>query len=75
MEKAIAVLAALLLGPLVLVFLWLMFVMVPVMIYTEAECLRNGYPKYHVSIGLERYCSNFDGAVTVKVDRADKSAR
>jgi hypothetical protein len=49
--------------------LYLMFVMVPTVFYAEAKCLRNGYPKAHVTIGLEIYCSTLDGAVTVKVDQ------
>lgn len=39
----------------------------PVELYAEAECLRNGYPKAQVSIGLERYCTTLDGLVSVKV--------
>lgn len=45
------------------------FVLLPVMFYTEAECLRAGYPKAHITIGLERYCTTLDGAVTVRVTR------
>ena len=44
------------------------FIYAPVRLYTEAECLAKGYPKYAVSVGLERYCVNLDGSVTVKVD-------
>ena len=55
--------------PILAFFAYLIFVMMPVMAYAEAECLRNGYPKAHVTVGLERYCSNFDGAVTVKVKK------
>lgn len=46
---------------------YVLFVMCPVMMYAEAECLRAGYPKYSVTVGLERYCMNLDGSVTVKV--------
>ena len=60
------VLAAIFL-PILAFLAYFMFVIIPVMVYAEAECLRNGYPKAHVTVGLERYCSNFDGAVTVKV--------
>lgn len=63
---------ALVCGPLLLFALYLLVVMVPVMAYNEAECLRNGYPKHAVSIGLERYCMTLDGAVTVRVDKANK---
>lgn len=58
-----------LIAPIFLMIIYMMLVMVPVQAYTEAECLRNGYPKAHVTIGLERYCSNFDGAVTVRVTK------
>jgi hypothetical protein len=60
---------AVVLIPIVVFFAYAVFVVTPVSVYAEAECLRNGYPKYHVTIGLERYCSNFDGAVTVKVTK------
>lgn len=48
---------------------YLLLVMFPVSLYADAECLRSGYPKSHVTVGLERYCSNFDGAVTVRVTK------
>lgn len=46
-----------------------MFIVMPVVMYTEAECLKAGFPKYHVTVGLERYCSNLAGTVTVKVEK------
>ena len=52
-----------------------LFLYLPVQLYTEAECLRKGYPKASVTIGLERYCLTLDGAVTVKVDKAEKGER
>lgn len=55
--------------PILAMIAYMVLVMMPVMAYVEAECLRNGYPKAHVTVGLERYCSNFDGAVTVKVTK------
>ena len=64
-EKIVGALAALI-GAF---FLYMLFVVTPVMLYTDAECLRKGYPKAHVSIGLERYCSTLDGAVTVNVTK------
>ena len=48
---------------------FLFFVWAPVMMYAEAECLRTGYPKAYVTVGLERYCSTLDGAVTVRVTK------
>jgi hypothetical protein len=54
---------------------YLMFVLVPVVMYTDAECLKAGYPKSHVTIGLERYCSNLTGAVTIRVDKASAAQR
>lgn len=50
-------------------FAYVFFVWMPVSMYAEAQCLKNGYPKAYVTIGLERYCSNLDGAVTVRVDK------
>lgn len=58
-----------LLGLLFAFVAYLVFVHTLVSLYTEAECLRKGYPKAYVSIGLERYCSTLDGAVTVKVTK------
>lgn len=55
--------------PIALFAVYCIFVYVPVTIYTEAECLREGYPEYRVSVGLERYCMTLDGAITVKVDK------
>jgi hypothetical protein len=52
-----------------LFMIYLMFVFVPTALYTEAECLRTGYPKAYVTVGLERYCSTLDGAVTVKIKK------
>lgn len=49
-------------------FLYAIFALVPVSMYTDAECLRQGYPKSSVTIGLERYCMTLDGSVTVRVD-------
>ena len=46
---------------------YLFFVWFPVSIYAEAKCLEAGFPKSKVSVGLERYCVNLDGAVTAIV--------
>ena len=51
---------------------YLIFFYVPVSLYTEARCLKSGYPESRVSIGLERYCMTLDGVVTVKVDKQGK---
>lgn len=48
---------------------YLMFVLIPVAFYADAECLRAGYPRSQVTIGLERYCTTLDGAVTVRVTK------
>ena len=55
-------------GAFALFVAYMLFIGMPVAMYTEAECLRKGYPKYSVSIGLERYCMNLSGSVVVKVD-------
>ena len=56
-------------GLVVAFLLFAIFVYQPVSLYAEAECLRLGYPKAKVSVGLERYCITLDGAVTVRVDK------
>lgn len=45
----------------------LLLVYMPAMLKTEADCLRQGFPKSSVSVGLERYCMNMQGAVTIVV--------
>lgn len=57
------------LGMIVLVFIYMVFVFTPVNIYAESQCLAKGYPEYRVSVGLEIYCLNLDGSVTVNVDK------
>jgi len=47
---------------------YVIFVVVPVEIYTTGECLEKGYPRSAVSFGLNRYCMNLEGSVTVKVE-------
>ena len=56
-------------APIALLLVYLLFVIMPVAFYADAECLRNGYPESRVTIGLERYCMNLDGSVTVKVEK------
>jgi hypothetical protein len=45
------------------------FVWTPVSLVTESRCLAKGYPKAHVTVFLETYCSNLEGSVTVRVDK------
>ena len=47
--------------------LYTVFIYIPVNIYTEAECLKQGYPKHKVSVGLERYCLTIEGVIAPKV--------
>lgn len=54
------------------VTLVLLFVYLPFSMYTQAECLRKGYPKYAVTVGLERYCMNLEGTITVRVEQLSK---
>jgi len=49
--------------------LYTIFIWGPVNIYTEAKCLKAGYPEHRVSVGLEMYCLNLQGDVTVNVDQ------
>jgi hypothetical protein len=70
-EKVLDVLLTTVLAPM-LVFVagfsvFAAIVLLPMQLYTDAECLRNGYPVARVTIGLERYCATLDGAVTVKI--------
>lgn len=69
MGNLIAVIVAAILGSMVLFILYGMFFIIPLQFYAEAKCLRAGYPVAHVTIGLETYCSNQQGTVTVKVDK------
>ncbi len=46
------------------VFIWF-----PYNIYAETQCLAKGFPDYRVTIGLEVYCLNLDGSVTVNVEK------
>ena len=62
-------LAILVVSLVVLFSIYMVFVILPVIMYTDAQCLRQGMPKAHVTIGLERYCSTLDGSVTVKVTK------
>ncbi len=52
-----------------LFWLYGLFVWVPMSMYTEAACLKKGYPKYHLTVGLEQYCSTLNGMVFHKVDK------
>ncbi len=47
---------------------YLLFIAMPVILTTEATCLRAGYPKARVSVFLERYCITLEGNVSVRVD-------
>lgn len=42
-------------------------VWIPVALVVESGCLSRGFPKSAVTIGLNRYCMNMDGAVTTVV--------
>lgn len=55
--------------PVVAFMFYVVFVIGPVSMYAKAECLRLGYPNFSVTVGLERYCINMEGAVTVRVDK------
>ena len=72
MEKAFWIFVGVVVTPMILFLLYVMFFIMPVALYTDAECLRNGYPKAEVTVGLERYCMNLDGSVTVKVEHMGK---
>lgn len=69
MDKFLAGLAIAFFGALCLFTLYVTVVLMPVVFWADAKCLKAGYPKSHVTIGLETYCSNLQGTVTVKVDK------
>ena len=67
--KIIGFFASVFAGSILTFLFYILFVILPVSLYAEAECLRLGYPKAAVTIGLERYCITLDGQVTVKVTK------
>lgn len=67
--KVAKVAGSILIAMFIAFILYCAFVLMPVQMYTEAECLRQGYPEHRVTIGLGRYCMTIDGAVTVQVDK------
>ena len=48
---------------------YLFLVLLPVSMWAENKCLAKGYPKTNVTITLDVYCMNMDGAVTVRVEK------
>ena len=65
MSKLLIMFAA----PFILFVAYTMIIWMPVNVYNEAKCLEKGYPEHRVSVGLERYCMNLDGTITVSVDK------
>jgi hypothetical protein len=53
----------------ILLFLYALFIWAPYNMYADSACLNKGYPDYRVTIGLEVYCLNLDGSVTVNVEK------
>lgn len=54
------------------VILWILYCLViwaPYNIYAESQCLAKGFPEYRVTVGLEIYCLNLDGSLTVNVEK------
>jgi len=56
---------------LIVMVIYFLIVRVPVIVKTEAACLKQGYSEYHVTWDMDSYCSNPNGSVTVKVDKLD----
>ncbi len=54
-------------GLLSMVAALIIFVMVPISLSAQADCLEAGYPESRVTWNLKRYCMNLDGSVTVAV--------
>jgi len=57
----------LLFAPIILFMLYTLFIWIPVDLNTQSKCLTQGYPEHRTSIGLEQYCMNLDGSITVRV--------
>lgn len=75
MENKIMIAIGIILVPLFVFLLYTLFILMPVSMWAEAKCLRNGYPKTAVTINLEAYCMNLNGSVTVRVEKTDKVAK
>jgi len=67
--RILHILIAVFAAPFFLLMAYSFIIWLPVNVYNEAECLRKGYPEHRTSIGLERYCMNLDGSITVNVDK------
>ena len=55
-----------------LVIAWIcvmLFIVLPVMLHTEQQCLTRGFPKARVTWNLERYCLGYDGVVHPVVEK------
>ena len=50
---------------------FMLFVYMPVSVYTEGQCLEAGYPKSAVAWNLKRYCMNLEGTLTVRVEKME----
>ena len=46
---------------------FVIFVLMPVSLKNEADCLRQGFPGARTTITLERYCTALDGTVHINV--------
>lgn len=40
---------------------------VPLSLYTDAQCLKQGYPSSRVTIDFDRYCVTTEGAIVPRV--------
>ena len=58
-------------GALCLVVMVMLFVVLPVELYTQKKCLDAGYPKSSVAWNLQGYCLNVDGSVQGVVHKLD----
>lgn len=46
---------------------YVMLIYMPIHVYTEISCIKQGFPDHKVTINLERYCITIEGATTAKV--------
>lgn len=69
MDRIVPTFLILFVGVFAVYSLYMLLFWLPVSLYAGSQCLERGYPKSEVSIGLEQYCMNLQGTVTVSVDK------
>lgn len=65
MNRILTGLGALVFTIILLGALYLTFIVLPVALVNERDCLRAGYPRAHTTFNLETYCSTLDGSEVI----------